>query len=121
MIEFTFELADLLTVGGAIVVAVLVGLWARNALKDWRWTPWVVLAVAMGIMVAVDIVVEAGNPTWSDVVKALLLAGLGVSLETFGYETILNALGAAGLGKRSEGALLDRARAMVARAEFDLD
>lgn len=119
MSEITFRLADLLTVGGAVALAVIIGLWAKNALPDWRWTPWVVLVATTGIMVLVQYVVAEWHATSLEVMKAILLALVGSTLESWGYEAVVNALGAAGWGHRSEEALLERAKVTVARAEFE--
>lgn len=108
------DLLSYLTLPGVIVLAALVGLWARNALAEWRWTPWVVLAACEAIVILLRYIVSAWTPTSQEVALAALLCFIGVSIETYGYEGILNALGVAGIGRRSEATQLDNARTLIA-------
>lgn len=119
LLTLSLSLTDVLSFGGAVVVAVIVGLWAKHALADWRWTPWVVLAGTVAVMVVIQLIVAEWRATSADIAKAVLLAVLGATLETWGYEAVVNALGAAGIGRRSEEALLERAQTTVDAAALD--
>ena len=104
-LQFPLDLVAVLSLPGACVIAAIVGLWARDALRDWRWTPWVVLVTTMTLVMLARFVASAWQPTGEEVFMSALLGLFGVSLETFGYEAIINALGKMGYGRRSDKAL----------------
>jgi hypothetical protein len=114
-IEFAVTPQALLTVVGIAVVAVLVTQWLKHFLPDWRWTPLLVLgvcAVLAGVATWIELV---HSETGSKFFTAGLLALVGASLAVFGYEAIVNALGRAGVGPRSEAALERSAREALER------
>jgi len=114
-VEIPMDLASYVTVPGIIILAVFVGLWARDALKDSRWVPWLVLGICEAVAVGIRLIITPG-PSAAQVALAVLLAFLGVTIETFGYEGITNALGQLGVGRRSDQARLEAAKANVVEA-----
>jgi hypothetical protein len=114
-IEFPLTPQAILTVVGIAVIAALVAQWAKHYLPDWRYTPLLVLGICA---------VLAALATWIELVHsevgqrfytAGLLALVGASLAVFGYETIVNLLGKAGVGPRSEANQERAARAALER------
>ena len=82
-----------------VVAAALAGLfaqWLKAYLPEWRFTNLLVL----GLAIAAELVATwlAGTCNWWG---AVWVGFLGASLATFGYETVMNLLGAAGLGMRA--------------------
>jgi len=97
--------AALLTVPGAAVFAALVGQWVKEWIEDTR----VMNLVVLGLAILFD-EVAAGLYAWQTQTQgadlgilffgALMAAFFGACLATFGYETVMNLLGKAGIGSR---------------------
>lgn len=103
---------------GLSIWAFFVGQWAKAALPDWRWTNWVVLAVVCITALLGVLILNAWGPTAEQIMWSVLLAVMATSLETWGYEAIVNGLGKVlGIGSRSDVALERRARLVVDRAD----
>ena len=118
MIEFPITSEALLTLFGAVIVAIIAGLWLKRYLPDWRYTPLVVLACTELVLLLVLFATTGWRPGSEQLVSVALMALFGASLETFGYEAIVNALGLAGFGHRSDMAQLERARERVLQADI---
>ena len=118
MIEFPITSEALLTLFGAVIVAIIAGLWLKRYLPDWRYTPLVVLACTELVLLLVLFATTGWRPGSEQLVSVALMALFGASLETFGYETIANSLGLAGVGHRSDMAQLERARERVLQADI---
>ena len=118
MIEFPVTSEALLTLFGAVIVAIIAGLWLKRYLPDWRYTPLVVLACTELVLLLVLFATTGWRPGSEQLVSVALMALFGASLETFGYEAIVNALGLAGFGHRSDMAQLERARETVLQADL---
>ena len=118
MIEFPVTSEALLTLFGAVIVAIIAGLWLKRYLPDWRYTPLVVLACTELVLLLVLFATTGWRPGSEQLVSVALMALFGASLETFGYEAIANALGLAGFGHRSDMAQLERARETVLQADL---
>lgn len=119
MIEFPITSEALLTLFGAVIVAIIAGLWLKRYLPDWRYTPLVVLACTELVLLLVLFATTGWRPGSEQLVSVALMALFGASLETFGYEAIVNALGLAGFGHRSDMAQLERAREIVLKNDLD--
>lgn len=118
MLEFPVSSEALLTLFGAVIVAIIAGLWLKRYLPDWRYTPLVVLACTELVLLLVLFATTNWRPGSEQLVSVALMALFGASLETFGYEAIVNALGLAGFGHRSDMAQLARARETVLQADI---
>ena len=118
MIEFPVTSEALLTLFGAVIVAIIAGLWLKRYLPDWRYTPLVVLACTELVLLLVLFATTGWQPGSEQLVSVALMALFGASLETFGYEAVVNALGLAGFGHRSDMAQLERARETVLQADI---
>jgi hypothetical protein len=118
MIEFPITSEALLTLFGAVIVAIIAGLWLKRYLPDWRYTPLVVLACTELVLLLVLFATTGWRPGSEQLVSVALMALFGASLETFGYEAVVNALGLAGFGHRSDMAQLERARERVLQADI---
>jgi multisubunit Na+/H+ antiporter MnhB subunit len=112
-IEFPINAAAVLTIAGAAILTALLGLWLKHYLPDWRFTNLLVLALAIVLVMLAQCVVTQWRPSGEALYAAFLVALAAASLATFGYETIVNALGLAGIGKRSDKALLLQAEMTV--------
>lgn len=79
------------------VICLLVTQWLKRYLPDWRPTN----LLALGITIAVELIATAwsGQGRWFEAVWAGLV---GASLATFGYETLSNLAGWAGVGPRAD-------------------
>lgn len=118
MIDFPITSETLLTLFGAVIVAVIAGLWLKRYLPDWRYTPVMVLVCTVLVLLLVLFATTAWRPDSERLVSVMLMALFGASLETFGYEAIVNALGLAGIGRRSDAAQIARARETVLQADL---
>ena len=110
-----FDLASYVTVPGIIVLAVFVGLWTKDALTDSRWVPWLVLGICEAVAIGIRFVITP-QPEAAQIFLTVLLAFLAVTIETYGYEAITNALGQLGVGRRSDKARLEQAKETVVDA-----
>ena len=95
---YTMTYQDLLTVAGAAALCALLTQWVKAYLHDWRWTNILALGLTIALVLAAAAV--DGTMNIEEAFAALLTALIGASLATFGYETILNLLGMAGIGPR---------------------
>lgn len=114
-IEFAISADALLTIGGATVLSVIVAMWVKHYLANWRWTPLVVLGITWTFTLAAQAIVSAGALTWGGVLSAVLMGLFAASLAVFGYETVANGLGLAGVGPRSEASQIEKAKALLGR------
>ena len=115
-IEFPINAAAVVTIAGAAILTALLGLWLKHYLPDWRFTNLLVLALAIILVMLAQCVVTQWRPSGEALFSAGLVALVAASLATFGYETIVNALGKMGMGPRSEEAQVDQAVKTLARA-----
>ena len=106
------ELTGSLT--GLVVWAYFVAAWAKDALRDWRWTNWVTLGIVIVTSLTGVFVLNAWHPNAEQIMWSVLLAVMATSFETWGYEAITNGLGKAfGIGTRSDASLLEQAELRV--------
>ena len=106
------------TLVGLSIWAFFVGQWAKHALPDWRWTNWVVLAVVIATSLMGVLILNAWAPSAEQVMWSVLLAVMATSMETWGYEAVMNGLGKVlGIGSRSDEALEQRARVTLREAD----
>jgi len=96
MDSFPLDPNGLLNPAVAAALAGLVGQWLKSYLGEWRYTNLLVLALAIAAELAAAWV--AGSHNWWGAIWA---GFLGASLATFGYETVRNLGGLAGLGPRA--------------------
>ncbi len=80
--------------------AALVGQWLKSYLAEWRYTTLLVLGLALLAAVIAQCIATGWRPDSEAIFVAVLIGFFGASLATFGYETILNLLGKAGVGPR---------------------
>ncbi len=97
MNSFPLDPAGLLDPMVAALLAGLVAQWLKAYLAEWRYTNLLVLAVAVAAELAATAL--SGACDWWGAAWA---GFLGASIATFGYETIQNLRGAAGIGARAE-------------------
>jgi hypothetical protein len=97
---FPITAEALLSFAGGLVIAAIAGLWLKHYLKDWRFTPLLVLGVTEALLCGARLVLTPGatGVEWANTVAIALFAA---SLETFGYESVLNILGIMGHGRRA--------------------
>ena len=111
------------SLGFSIAFAALIGLWAKAFIKEWRFRPFVVLILTLAVRLAG--LYAGARPTPEQIYNVALVTFGAVCLETFGYEAIINALGKAGVGSRSESAQVEQAmdllRSQTTSSYVDLD
>ena len=111
-IDFPITGEALLTVLGSAAFAVVISMWLKHYLADWRFTNLLVLGISELFAVAARLIV--GGPVDGPGILGAVLVGLaGATLATYGYETVTNLLGLAGIGRRSDTALLAQAERVV--------
>ena len=111
-IDFPITGEALLTVLGSAAFAVVVSMWLKHYLADWRFTNLLVLGISELFAVAARLIV--GGPVDGPGILGAVLVGLaGATLATYGYATVTNLLGLAGIGRRSDTALLAQAERVV--------
>lgn len=113
-IEFPLTPESGLSILGAATFASLVGLWLKQFLNEWRYTPLLILLIAELAANGAQLINTMGQPRAADMYTAVMLGFFGATLAVFGYEVISNLLGLAGIGKRSDVAL---DRQALARAQ----
>ena len=105
---FPITSATLWTLAGAAVWAVLMTTWVKHYLPDWRWTNLLALGLTLVAMVPIGLfLIEAGS-AGERIVQSVLMSVIGTSLATWGREGLLNLVGLAGVGPRSDKALAQK-------------
>jgi len=104
-IEFPITPESGLTILGAATIASLSGLWLKQFLGDWRYTPLLILGLAEIVANGAQLIVTMGQPSAAAMYTAAMLGFFGATLAVFGYEVVTNALGLIGVGKRSDAGL----------------
>lgn len=99
MFVFDFGINDLTTVAGAAVVCVVMTQWLKQGI-DSRLTNVLALVVTLLLVETAVIITEGTSP--ANLLSGFIVALLGASLATFGYELVSNLLGFAGIGDRQE-------------------
>jgi len=94
---------------GGLFLAAVAGLWLKHYLPDWRYTPIFVLGLTLLLVELANWLYYAASFTWQQAGLAAFWALFAATLETWGYEAAVNALGKMGVGKRSDQALQDAA------------
>jgi hypothetical protein len=101
---------------GLGTLAFIIGMWAKSALEDWRWTPWVVLGVVIVIAEIGVFILNEGFPSGEQILWTFILALFATGLETWGYEAISNGLGKVfNVGGRSDEAQARKATETLER------
>ncbi len=118
MIEFPITAEALLTLFGGVVVAAIAGLWLKHYLTDWRFTPLLVLGVTELVLLLVLFATTGWQPDAERIIQVAATALVAATLESWGYEAIINILGKMGFGSRSDAAQLARARETVLQADI---
>ena len=101
MIDFPLTLNAVLTVAGMAIISCLLAQWLKQYLADWRFTNLLVLGLNLVVALLAQAIRSGWRPSSEECFLAVLLGLFGASLATFGYETILNLLGKAGIGSRA--------------------
>lgn len=114
-IEFSVSAGALLTVTGAATFAVILTIWTKHYLSNWRYTPLLVLGITETVTMLAQVIVSLGQLTGDGALAAAQMGFIGATLAVFGYETVVNALGLAGVGARSEAAQVKNAQALLRR------
>ncbi len=96
------------SVAGAAVICVLLTEWVKQYLPDWRYTSLLSLGLTLAIVEAAAALFVAGASLGERLFCGLLMSIAGASLATWGYEVVLNLIGKAGVGPRSDQALQRR-------------
>lgn len=96
MNAFPLDPAGMLDPAVAAALAALLAQWLKSYLPEWRYTNLLVLALAIAVQMAATAL--AGTYNWWGAIWA---GFLGASVATWGYETVQNLTGAAGLGARA--------------------
>jgi hypothetical protein len=113
METFPVTSAMLWTLGGATVWAVLMSQWIKHYLPDWRWTNLLTLGLTLALIMPVGVFIVAQGAIGERIVQSLLMSFAGASFACYGYEFVLNGLGLAGIGQRSNKALVKEAKTTV--------
>lgn len=95
--DFVLSPEGLLDPKVAAVLAMALTQWAKEYLRDWRYTQLLVLGITLGV----EFLATAILGEW-DLFGAAMAAFWGASLATFGYEAASNWLGMAGIGRRAQ-------------------
>lgn len=111
--DLTISVEALGTVLGASIIVAILTMFTKHYLPDWRFTPLLVLLQAEVMCISANLIVEP--PSGTGVANAALTGLVASALAVFGYEAVINALGRAGVGPRSEAALERSAREALTR------
>ena len=98
------------TVAGSAALCVLVTRWLKEYLPDWRYTSLLSLGITLVLVEIAAAAFLQDAPILERLYNGGLVALAGASLGVFGRETVLNILGVAGVGSRSDAALAAKAR-----------
>jgi len=120
-VEIPITLEALGSFAGGLFIAVVVGLWVKSYLPDWRLTSLCVLGATVGLVVLANWVARNFAMTAQEGALAGFWGLFAATLETFGYEAIVNALGLVGRGKRSDAALDAQAIERVAEIRAGME
>jgi len=113
-IEFPITVRGFLTVLGlAVFSTLLVSLWFKQYLKDWRFTNLLALAISLALSFLAQFIISRWRPSAEALFAAFLIGFFGTTLGCWGYEAVFNLLGALGVGKRSDQALAEQARKLL--------
>ena len=99
----------LATFAGGLFLALVAGLWLKGFLKDWRYTPILVLGVTVVLVEAANWLAYGAAFTAREAGLAAFWGLFAATLETWGYEAVVNVLGRMGVGKRSDEGIEDAA------------
>lgn len=90
----------LLNPAAAALVALIMGLWINQFMKDWRWQPLLLLGLSIATQWLWHFL--AVLPATREMAFQVLWFGfLGASIAVFGQETIYNMVGMLNIGPRS--------------------
>jgi hypothetical protein len=101
------------TIAGAAALGVLITAWLKKFLPDWRYTPLLCLGITFVLVEIAGGAFVHDVDIWERLYTGFLVALGGASLATFGREGLLNILGVAGVGARSDARLDAQARERV--------
>lgn len=101
-ITWPVTLVQLVSVPGLAILASLAALWYKRYLADSRWVPLLILFTTEAVGIVAQVLYKGEALALADVFVALILAFVASSLAVYGYETILNSLGMAGIGPRAD-------------------
>lgn len=113
MEEFPLDVYGFASVAGVAVFVGVVLQWVKKLLPDWRYTNLVGLALGEAAAVAAGVIIFGGKPGPDVIFSSLMIGFFGATVATFGYEGLLNILGALQFGPRSDRALNERAVSQV--------
>lgn len=118
MLEFPVSSEALLTLFGGVIVAAICGLWLKHYLADWRYTPLFVLLCTELMLLLVLFASSAWRPSAERIISVAVIALVAATLESWGYEALINIIGKMGFGPRSDAAQVARARETVLQADL---
>ena len=102
MSQFPITPAMAYTVAGAAAICVLLTQLLKQYLADWRFTNLLAWALTLAVVEVAAALFVQDATMGERIFNGFLISLAGVSLGTFGYETVVNLLGAAGAGPRSD-------------------
>jgi len=94
------------TVAGSAVLCVLFTQLIKVQLPDWRWTNLLAWGITFTVVQIAGVWFAVELTLAERIYNGFLVSVGGVSLATFGYETLMNLLGLAGVGPRSQAGSL---------------
>jgi len=110
--NFPINAGMLYSAVGSIAFAVIMTQWLKQYLQDWRFTSLLCLFFAVVFEFVAAWISQKGMNA-EIAFAAFLLGVLGASVATFGYEMVVNLLGKAGVGPRSDERLVATAKTEV--------
>ena len=100
--EIPVTWADIASFAGSLFIAMVIGLWLKKYLPDWRLTSLAVLGASVIVTVLLNWLAKGAAFTGQDAGLAAIWAAIAATIETFGYEAVVNARGLMGKGARSD-------------------
>lgn len=110
---FPVSIEAAFTIAGATVICVILTQLLKHYLAEWRFTNLLAWGITLGFVEIAGVFLSAPGGLGKQLYIGALYALFGAALATFGYETIVNLLGKAGVGPRSSAAQLKVAEKMV--------
>lgn len=101
------------TVAGSAAICVLLTQLLKHYLPDWRFTNLLSWGLTFAIVELAGIAFVSTTTPAERAFNGLLISIAGAALGTFGWEAVFNLLGAAGVGPRSDKAIMERAQALA--------
>ncbi len=113
MIDFPISSAALRTVLGLAFAVVAITQVCKLFVTETRVLNLVAVAVGLIIGVVATFVGTFGQPTAEDLLQGVMVGVFAVAVATLTYDGVLNLAGLVGIGPKSDGAQLAKARKIV--------